>query len=45
MCVSGAKEKTGDVFMVLTQYLDNPDTDATVSFFFRVGIYNLSNKT
>lgn len=22
----------GDVFTVLTQYLDNPDTDATVSF-------------
>lgn len=36
MCVSGAKEKTGDVFTVLIQYLNNPDTDPTVSSVFRL---------
>lgn len=31
LCVSGAKQKIGDVFTVLIHYLDNPDSDATVS--------------
>ncbi|XP_076583605.1 integrator complex assembly factor BRAT1 isoform X1 [Chaetodon auriga] len=29
-CSSGAKEKIADVFAVLIQYLDNPDSDPTV---------------
>lgn len=31
LCVSGAKQKFGDVFTVLIHYLDNPDSDPTVS--------------
>lgn len=42
MCVLEAKEKKSDVFTVLTQYLDNHDIDATVSFVFHVG---MSDKT
>lgn len=30
MCVSEAKEKRNEVFTVLLQYLDNPDSDPTV---------------
>lgn len=44
-CLSVAKEKTADVFTVLIQYLNNPDTDPTVSCVFHVGICNLSDKT
>lgn len=39
MCLSVAKEKTADVFTVLIEYLDNPDTDPTVRCVFHVGIY------
>lgn len=34
LCVSGAKEKISEVFTVLIQYLDNPDSDPTVSHVF-----------
>lgn len=31
LCVSGVKEKINDVFTVLIKYLDDPDSDPTVS--------------
>lgn len=31
LCVSGVKEKINDVFAVLIKYLDDPDSDPTVS--------------
>lgn len=31
VCVSGANGKLTDVFTLLIQYLDNPDSDPTVS--------------
>lgn len=44
ICVSGAKEKISDVFTVLIHYLDNPDSDPTVScvcFCLCVHVHNL----
>lgn len=31
LCVLGVKHKVSDVFRVLIDYLDNPDSDPTVS--------------
>lgn len=39
VCVSGVKDKLIEVFTVLIQYLDNPDSDPTVSLCVRVRVH------
>lgn len=43
LCISGAKERISEVFTVLIQYLENPDSDPTVSCVFLFALLNITH--